>query len=192
MPPPRRLDTLLIGTWNLREFDSDTWGARVPESYAYIAEIVDRFDLVAVQEVRLDLRALERLIVRLGPHWRYLVSDVTGAGRATASGWRSSTTPARSSFLGMAGELVLPPLEKDGAECRPAGRAHAADGRIPGRLDEVRPRHRAHPLRARTAREPQGARGGDPPGRALPEGPRRGPGGADPQLHRARGLQHLH
>jgi hypothetical protein len=76
-PPARRLSTLVLGTWNLREFDSATWGMRLPESYAYIAEIADGFDLVAAQEVRDDLRALERLIGRLGHHWQYLVSDVT-------------------------------------------------------------------------------------------------------------------
>ena len=30
-PPPRRLNTLLLATWNIREFDSTTWGARLPE-----------------------------------------------------------------------------------------------------------------------------------------------------------------
>jgi endonuclease/exonuclease/phosphatase family metal-dependent hydrolase len=114
MPPPRRLDSLLIGTWNLREFDSTTWGARVPETYAYIAEIIDRFDLVAVQEIRADLRALERLMQRLGPSWRYLVSDVTRgtAGNGERLGFLYDTT--RVQFLGMAGELVLPPIKVDG------------------------------------------------------------------------------
>jgi hypothetical protein len=74
-----------------------TWGLRIPESYAYIAEVVDRFDLVAVQEVRADLKALEALRSRLGKHWAYLVSDVTEAKPATRSGSRPSTTPARSS-----------------------------------------------------------------------------------------------
>src|SRR5690349_13920349 len=75
-PPARVPGTLVLGTWNQREFDSSSWGERLPESYAYIAEVVDRFDLVAVQEVRSDLRALDALVERLGPHWSYLVSDV--------------------------------------------------------------------------------------------------------------------
>jgi endonuclease/exonuclease/phosphatase family metal-dependent hydrolase len=113
-PPPRRLNSLLIGTWNLREFDSTTWGARVPETYAYIAEIIDRFDLVAVQEIRADLRALERLMQRLGPSWRYLVSDVTRgtAGNGERLGFLYDTNKVQ--FLGMAGELVLPPITTDG------------------------------------------------------------------------------
>ena len=114
MPPPRRLDSLLIGTWNLREFDSTTWGARVPETYAYIAEIIDRFDLVALQEVRADLRALERLMVRLGPRWKYLVSDVTRGKAGNSERLAFLYDTSKVQFLGMAGELVLPPLEKDG------------------------------------------------------------------------------
>ena len=110
-PPRRALDTLLLGTWNIREFDSTTWGDRIPESYAYIAEIVDRFDLVAVQEVRSDLRALRKLQWRLGPHWSYLVSDVTRghAGNQERLAFLYDTRKVR--FLGMAGELVLPPVK---------------------------------------------------------------------------------
>ena len=80
-PPRRGFGSLLLATWNLREFDSPTWGDRLPEAYAYMAEVIDCFDLIAIQEVREDLRALERLRSRLGHHWAYLVSDVT-EGRA--------------------------------------------------------------------------------------------------------------
>jgi endonuclease/exonuclease/phosphatase family metal-dependent hydrolase len=108
-PPPRSLGTLLLGTWNLREFDSATWGARIEESYAYIAEIIERFDLVAVQEVR-SLGALHHLMARLDPNWDYLVSDVTEgkAGNQERLAYLYDTRKVR--FLGMAGELVLPPV----------------------------------------------------------------------------------
>jgi endonuclease/exonuclease/phosphatase family metal-dependent hydrolase len=111
-PPPRRPSTLLIGTWNLREFDSTTWGVRVPETYVYIAEIIDRFDLVAVQEVRDDLRALDRLMSRLGPSWKYLVSDVTQGRAGNGERLAFLYDTAKVDFLGVAGELVLPPLKK--------------------------------------------------------------------------------
>jgi endonuclease/exonuclease/phosphatase family metal-dependent hydrolase len=112
-PPPRRDSNLLLGTWNLREFDSTTWGDRIPESYAYIAEIISHFDLVAVQEVRSNLRALSALMRRLGPDWKYLASDVTRgrAGNQERLAFLYDATKVR--FLGVAGELVLPPLEKD-------------------------------------------------------------------------------
>ena len=76
--PQRNLEsTLLIATWNLREFDSASYGSRTDESIQYIAEIVSRFDVVAVQEVRKSLDGLDRLMRVLGSYWNYLVSDVT-------------------------------------------------------------------------------------------------------------------
>ena len=51
-------DTLLLATWNIREFDSPAYGLRIEEAYYYIAEIIARFDLIAIQEVRRDLQAL--------------------------------------------------------------------------------------------------------------------------------------
>src|SRR5687767_2684909 len=76
---PRRTieETLLLATWNIREFDSEKYGERTTESFYYIAEIVSHFDLVAVQEVREDLRALDRLQSILGGWWKYIVTDVT-------------------------------------------------------------------------------------------------------------------
>ena len=101
----------MLGTWNLREFDSSSWGERLPESFTYIAEIIDRFDLVAMQEVRADLRALKHLQSRLGPEWAYLVSDVTRGtgGNQERLAYLYDTRKVR--FLGIAGELVLPPVK---------------------------------------------------------------------------------
>jgi endonuclease/exonuclease/phosphatase family metal-dependent hydrolase len=110
-PPPRGLETLLLGTWNIREFDSATWGDRIPESYAYLAEIVDRFDLVAVQEVRSNLAALKKLQFRLGRHWSYLVSDVTRGRAGNQERLAFLYDTRKVTFLGMAGELVLPPVK---------------------------------------------------------------------------------
>ncbi|HEY6728574.1 MAG TPA: endonuclease/exonuclease/phosphatase family protein [Polyangiaceae bacterium] len=107
--PRRNLsETLLLATWNIREFDSATYGERVPESFYYIAEIVDHFDLVAIQEVREDLRALKRLQALLGGWWKYIVTDVTigksGNGERLAFLYDSR----KVSFSGLAGEVVLP------------------------------------------------------------------------------------
>jgi endonuclease/exonuclease/phosphatase family metal-dependent hydrolase len=43
--------TLLLATRNVREFDSPAYGDRRSEAYYFMAEIVSRFDLVAVQAV---------------------------------------------------------------------------------------------------------------------------------------------
>jgi endonuclease/exonuclease/phosphatase family metal-dependent hydrolase len=108
--------TLIVGSWNLREFDSGTWGLRLPETYAYIAEVCSRFDIVALQEVRESLTALEKLRSRLGRHWEYIVSDVTDRSGQPGNGERLAflydTRKVR--FLGQAGEMVLSPLRKDG------------------------------------------------------------------------------
>lgn len=118
-PPPRAMNSLLLATWNLREFDSSSWGARLPESYAYLAEVMARFDLIAVQEIRADLAALDRLRRRLGPHWSYLVSDVTAgsAGNQERLGFLYDQRKVR--FLGIAGELVLPPV-RSGSDTKPS------------------------------------------------------------------------
>ena len=50
-------DNLLLATWNIRDFDSNKFGhgPRLRESLHYLAEIIARFDLIAVQEVNRDL-----------------------------------------------------------------------------------------------------------------------------------------
>ena len=51
LPEHNLSDTLLPATWNIREFDATKYGVRGREPIFNIAEITDRFDLVAVQEV---------------------------------------------------------------------------------------------------------------------------------------------
>lgn len=68
---PRRTasETLLLATWNLRDFDSNKFGQgpRIPESYHYIAEVISCFDLVAMQEVNEDMRPFEKVMELRGP-----------------------------------------------------------------------------------------------------------------------------
>ncbi|MDO8187311.1 endonuclease/exonuclease/phosphatase family protein [Conexibacter sp. JD483] len=113
-PPPRTPGTLVLGSWNLREFDSPKGGARLEESYAYIAEIVSRFDLVAIQEVREDLRALRRLMARLSDQWDYIVSDVTAGTAGNSERLAFLYDRRKVRFNGLAGELVLPPVRVRG------------------------------------------------------------------------------
>ena len=47
IPEKTATQTLLLATWNIREFG----GERTQESLYYIAEIIDHFDLVVIQEV---------------------------------------------------------------------------------------------------------------------------------------------
>ncbi|MBL8116874.1 MAG: endonuclease/exonuclease/phosphatase family protein [Anaerolineae bacterium] len=103
-------DTLLLATWNIREFDSPKYGDRVPESYYYIAEIIDRFDLVAVQEVNKNLDALYQLCKLLGESWKYLVTDTTEGSKGNNERMAFLYDSRKIRFGGLASQLVLPPV----------------------------------------------------------------------------------
>ncbi|MCU0305812.1 MAG: endonuclease/exonuclease/phosphatase family protein [Thermoanaerobaculales bacterium] len=115
---PSRVDGhLLLATWNIREFDSDTYGWRDDEALIYLAEIISRFDLVAIQEVRRSVNALERLVRILGDGWEYVVTDLV-AYRTGGNHERLAYVydTRRVKFRGLAGELSLEPeKEPDGS-----------------------------------------------------------------------------
>ena len=102
--------SLLLATWNIRDFDSNKfgYGPRLTESFYYLAEMAGCFDLIAVQEVNRDLAALERLMRILGRQWDYIVTDATegagGNGERMAFLFRSD----KVWFRKIAGEVVLP------------------------------------------------------------------------------------
>lgn len=83
--PTRTLkDTLLLATWNIRDFGNEDKrargaqgrpGPRLEESLYYIAEVISGFDIVAIQEVN-SLDALERVMRILGPSWEHLTTDI--------------------------------------------------------------------------------------------------------------------
>lgn len=110
--PQRTLDqTLLLASWNLREFGNTKSGGREREPLFYIAEILSRFDLIAVQEVRDNLGALDGLMQILGGWWKYLVSDVTLGRQGNSERHAFIYDSRKLSFGGLAGELT-PPLRK--------------------------------------------------------------------------------
>ena len=53
---------LLIASWNIKEFGHTK--QRLPEAYYYTAEIMSRFDLIVVQEVKSTLKDLHIVIDR--------------------------------------------------------------------------------------------------------------------------------
>jgi endonuclease/exonuclease/phosphatase family metal-dependent hydrolase len=84
--PPKANDNLLVGTWNVRDFDRFTpnWRSVAGDSpirdlsnVLCIAEIVRHFDVVAIQEVRRSASAFLTMIDFLGPAWGYLITDVS-------------------------------------------------------------------------------------------------------------------
>lgn len=112
--PDRTVEAgLIIATWNIREFGKSKFGYRSDEPYYYIAEILSRFDLVALQEVR-SLYCLQRLTALLGSDWEYLVTDVTFGTRGNSERMAFVYDRRKVRFAGLAAEIVLPkPLSAD-------------------------------------------------------------------------------
>jgi endonuclease/exonuclease/phosphatase family metal-dependent hydrolase len=110
--PPKTVDpTLLLATWNIREFGGEKYGGRTQEALFYIAEIMSRFDMIAVQEVRDNLDALDQLMHVLGGWWKYLVSDVTLGVQGNRERHAYIFDTRKILFGGLAGELV-PQMKK--------------------------------------------------------------------------------
>jgi len=111
--PPRTVEeTLLLATWNIREFGRNKmFGPRLDESIQYIAEIINHFDLVAVQEVKENLADLKKLIRVLGDWWEYIVTDVVAgaAGNTERIAFLYDTRKVR--FDHVAGEVTLPEVK---------------------------------------------------------------------------------
>ncbi len=103
-------DTILVATWNLRDFDSNKFGhgPRLKESLFYIAEIISAFDVVAIQEVNKDLSGLNIVMRILGPDWDYITTDnVEGtSGNSERMTFVYDTRKVR--FQKITGEIVLP------------------------------------------------------------------------------------
>jgi endonuclease/exonuclease/phosphatase family metal-dependent hydrolase len=109
---PRRTasDTLLLATWNIRDFDSNKFGQgpRLPESFHYIAEVISAFDLVAIQEVNEDMRPFEKVMELLGPSWRYIATDLTEGASGNGERMVFIYDSNKVQFKHIAGEIVLP------------------------------------------------------------------------------------
>ena len=108
---------VLVGTWNVRAFGdmSETWERGKKDSpkrnmadVLAIAEIVSRFDVVAIQESRANLKALRHMLKALGPEWGLILTDVNPppAGNGERLAFVFDTRRVQAS--GLAAELVVP------------------------------------------------------------------------------------
>lgn len=110
-PSKKTSESLILGTWNIRNFDDDrfNYGPRMTESLYYIAEILSRFDIVAVQEICEDLAPLDRLMGLLGRQYDYIMTDVTHSGLGGNKERLGFIYDRKKvNFKGVAGEIVLP------------------------------------------------------------------------------------
>lgn len=113
LDPVRRRKTdgsLLLATWNIRDFDSNKFGfgPRLPETLYYIAEIISCFDLVALQEINRDLKALQEVIRILGREWDYIATDTTSGPGGNDERMVFVYNTEKVWFRKIAGEIVLP------------------------------------------------------------------------------------
>lgn len=105
-------DNLLLATFNIRDLGKKNrrgWGKRLPESWFYIAEVISRFDFVAIQEVN-ELDEWHQIMKILGHNWDYIATDVTDPNIG-GNGERMTFAYDKRKvwFQNIAGEIVLPP-----------------------------------------------------------------------------------
>lgn len=116
--PAKVLDSnLIIATWNLRAFGdlTEKWeagAADVPKRDLHavrsIAEIISRFDVVALQEVRANLKALRHMLKVLGPNWGLILTDITKGDRGNGERLVFLFDTRKVQLSGLACELVVP------------------------------------------------------------------------------------
>lgn len=116
--PSKALDkNLLIATWNLRAFGglTEKWRAEDSDSpkrdfhaLRCIAEIISRFDVIAIQEARSNLKALRSLLKVLGESWSLILSDVTKGAPGNDERLSFLFDTRRMKLSGLACELVVP------------------------------------------------------------------------------------
>lgn len=74
--PEKREASIVIGTFNIRELG--TIAKRSKNSWNFLKKTIERFDLIAIQEILDNLEGLEHLLTLLGDDYGMVVSDVTG------------------------------------------------------------------------------------------------------------------
>ncbi|WP_284125881.1 endonuclease/exonuclease/phosphatase family protein [Parerythrobacter aestuarii] len=115
--PAKTDDNTLVATWNIRSFGDLTrkWESKSGDSPTRdlhsalaIARILERFDVIAIQEVKSNLRALRDVLKVLGPGWSFALTDVTygDAGNGERLCYLFNTD--RAQLSGLACELVVP------------------------------------------------------------------------------------
>ena len=82
--PFKKLDhNILIATWNIRAFGglTEKWEAEDSDSpkrdlhaVLAIAQIISRFDIIAVQELKGNLKAFRHMLKLLGNHWSFILT----------------------------------------------------------------------------------------------------------------------
>ena len=123
--PAKATDNILIATWNIRKFGSLTrkWlptGNCSPKrdlrALRTIIDIISRFDVVAIQEVTGDLRAIRDTQKYLGANWSFMMTDITYGAAGNKERLAFIFDNNRVQPSGLACEVVIPPEWINGEE----------------------------------------------------------------------------
>lgn len=116
--PPKKLEkNLLIATLNIRAFGDITRKAesnktdspkRDFHSILCIAEIIKRFDVVAIQEVKANIKGLRDTMKLLGDNWSLILTDVNRGDQGNDERMAYLFDTRRVNLSGLACELVVP------------------------------------------------------------------------------------
>ncbi|MFQ5794707.1 MAG: endonuclease/exonuclease/phosphatase family protein [Candidatus Bipolaricaulia bacterium] len=124
--PAKELDkNLLIATWNIRAFGNLTkkWESGANDSpkrdlhaLLCITEIVSRFDVIALQEVKANIKALRHMFKLLRPNWGLILTDVTKGDPGNGERIAYLFDTRKVQLSGLASELVVPKEQLDKIE----------------------------------------------------------------------------
>ena len=119
--PEKKIDqNLIIGTWNIRNFgriydgweENPTSPKRNLRSLASLADIISRFDVIAIQEVKSNTSGIRKLLRDfLGLDWGIILSDVSAGSKGNQERMAYIYDTRRVTPSGLAGEIVLPTTE---------------------------------------------------------------------------------
>ncbi|WP_375582746.1 endonuclease/exonuclease/phosphatase family protein [Cyclobacterium xiamenense] len=140
--PFKKLDhNILIATWNIRAFGglTEKWEAedhdspkRDLHSLLAIAQIISRFDIIAIQELKGSLKAFRHMLKVLGDHWSFILTDVSGGDEGNSERLAFLFDTRKVKLSGLACELVVPNEKvtgiKEGAFSRQFARTPYAVG----------------------------------------------------------------
>jgi len=106
--PSKKVDrNLLLGSWNIKNFGR--LRDRTAESIYYIAEIINAFDIVAIQEINSNIDQFKKVLRLLGSHWKHTLSDVTEGSSGNDERFGFIYDSRRVTHSGLSGEIVIPP-----------------------------------------------------------------------------------
>jgi len=116
--PHKHLDrNVIIGTWNIRAFGdlTERWTEKKGDSpkrnlhsLLCIAEIVSRFDVIALQEVKGNIKCLRHMMKALGSNWSLILTDVTKGDKGNDERMAFLFDTRKVKLSGLACELVVP------------------------------------------------------------------------------------